>query len=243
MNTINILANLLPYQSLLKRLLVHEHDYLNAIPAYTKPTTRIRSQYDFITLWLGYLSEEDGPHRPIENSYGEIRFKLNGTRPEVEQVHCEEKSRADALTALAKAHAAAPRNAWYPALETPLYLNETVTKYLTIADDIAGPVINGASGDNYRPGNFSEISVDEGFIVLSQINHMNAKSLAHKNDYSLRDLVFTIPLGDDRKSQSFDDTLIGEMLVEFSDRSSANNRTCGNGIAERIAQAKRDFAQ
>lgn len=241
MHAKNILANLLPYQSLLTRLVAHEQDHLNAIPAFTRSTTRLRMQYDFITLSLGYLSEEDGPHRPIANLYGEIRLQLNGTTTAVERVYCEDKTRTDALAELVNAHVAAPRNAWNPALETPVYLSEVVTKYLTIADQIVGPACNCAHGDDYRPGNYSEISTDENAIVLSQINHMNAKSLAHKHDYSLRDLVFTIPLGDDRRPPRFGDTLIGDMLVGFSDGSSDNNRACGHGIAERIAQAQQSF--
>jgi hypothetical protein len=241
MNAIDILSNLLPYQSLLKRLVAHEHAHLSAIPAFTKPTTRIRNQYDFITLYLGYLSEQDGPHRPIANLYCEVRLKLNGTVAVVERVHCEEKSRTQALEALVKTHVTAPRNAWNLKLETKHYHSDAVTKYLAIADGIAGPARNCTHGDDYRPGNFSEISVDEDFIILSQINHMNAKSLAHKEDYSLRDLVFTIPLGEARKRQAFDDVMIGEMQVAMSDLSSAPNRSCGAAIAERIAQAQQSF--
>jgi hypothetical protein len=243
MHAKDILANLLPYQSLLKRMAAHEHDYLSANPAFAKATTRVRTQYDFITLWLSSVSEEDGPHRPIVRSHCEIRFKINGTKPEVELVHCEEKPRISALEALVKAHVAAPRNAWNPTLETAFYHSDAVTKYLAIADVIAGPARNCVHGDNYRPGNFSEIAIDDEFIVLSQINRMNAKSLAHKNDYALRELVFTIPLGDSQQKSSLGDTLIGEMRVCFSDSSSDNNRACGKAIAERIAQAQQSFAQ
>lgn len=239
----DILANLLPYQSLLKRLRTHEDAHLRANPTYATSTTRIRNQYDFITLWLSYVSEEDGPHRPIVHPYCEIRFKINGTKPEVERVHCEDNERTAAFEALVKAHVTAPRNAWNPALETALYHSQAVTKYLTIADAIAGPARNAVHGDDYRPGNFSEIAIDDEFIVLSQINRMNSRSLAHKNDYAMRDLVFTIPLGDSRLTSSLGDSLIGEMRVAFSDHSSDNNRACGNGIAERITQAQQSFAQ
>ena len=242
MHAKKILANLLPYQSLLKRLLAHEHAFLSAIPTYATSSTRLRCQYDFVTLWLSSVSEEDGPHRPIVRPHGEFRFKIDGTTTTIELVHCEEKSRISALEALVKAHVAAPRNAWNPNLETSSYHSEAVTKYLAIADDIAGPARNGAHGDNYRPGNFSEIAIDDEFLVLSQINRMNSRSLAHKNDYAMRDLVFTIPLGDSRLRSSPGDSQIGEMRVSFSDHSSDNNRVCGKAIAERLAQAQQSFA-
>ncbi|MEJ0031007.1 MAG: hypothetical protein WDO15_11800 [Bacteroidota bacterium] len=56
-------------------------------------------------------------------------------------------------------------------------------------------------------------------IELQQVNYMNARSLDHKDDYSLRSLVFRISLDGNQK-----------MITEFTDRSSQNNRECGERI-------------
>jgi len=96
---------------------------------------------------------------------------------------------------------------------------EHINKHLTTADSVASLAMNCTAGDNYRPGNFSKIIYTNTHIELQQVNYMNAKSLDHKNDYSLRSLVFRIPLSENSK-----------MITEFTDRSSKNNRECGDRI-------------
>ncbi|HEX8060935.1 MAG TPA: hypothetical protein VF473_08365, partial [Cyclobacteriaceae bacterium] len=71
----------------------------------------------------------------------------------------------------------------------------------------------------YWPGNFSKILLANKYIELQQVNYMNARSLDHKDNYSLRSLVFRISLADSSK-----------MITEFTDRSSQNNRICGDRI-------------
>ena len=53
-----------------------------------------------------------------------------------------------------------------------------------------------------------------------------------KYNYCLRNLVFTIPLQSDPKKyeKDFQKYQVGIMIVEFSDRSSENNRTCGEKV-------------
>ncbi len=97
--------------------------------------------------------------------------------------------------------------------------SDKINNQLTTADNIASLAINCTKGDDYRPGNFSKVLLTGKHIELQQINYMNAKSLDHKKDYSLRSLVFRIPLDENQK-----------LITEFTDRSSKNNRHCGDKI-------------
>jgi hypothetical protein len=113
---------------------------------------------------------------------------------------------------------------------------ETLNEYLTTAESIASEAYLCAAGDDYRPGYFSEIMVDEQGVTLEQINHMNAKSLSHKQNYSLRDLQFFIPFiqATEQKVIRFEEDYIGIMRIHFSDRSSENNKLYGDKIREKI---------
>ena len=71
-------------------------------------------------------------------------------------------------------------------------LSEDVNQYLKIAESIAKQAYLCASGDDYSPGYFGTVVLTSDGILLEQINHMNSRSLAHKADYSLRDLTFFI---------------------------------------------------
>jgi hypothetical protein len=70
---------------------------------------------------------------------------------------------------------------------------------------------------------------------------MNAKSLDHKKDYSLRKLKFTIPLTINQSDVPSFDYQIGEMLIEFSDHSSERNLFCGDAILEQIERERNNF--
>jgi hypothetical protein len=64
---------------------------------------------------------------------------------------------------------------------------------------------------------------------------MNAKSLDHKQDYSLRNLVFTIPFKPETINNRLLQTYqVGRMIVEFSDNSSENNKACGQKVIEAL---------
>jgi hypothetical protein len=121
---------------------------------------------------------------------------------------------------------------------------EELNAYLTIAESIATSAYLCTAGDDYRPGYFSEITVKSEGIMLNQINYMNSRSLDHKKNYSLRDLKIFIPLKPlpEHRSRQMDEYYIGTMRIHFSDRSSQNNRTCGDRILEKIEEEKLRFA-
>jgi hypothetical protein len=127
---------------------------------------------------------------------------------------------------------------------TVLY-SETVASYLVMADSIARCAYLCTAGDDYRPGYFSEITVNAEGITLQQINHMNSRSLDHKSNYSLRDLEFFIPLKQSsvEKPLAIMEDHIGIMRIAFSDRSSQNNSMCGDRIQEKIDEEKLLFSK
>jgi hypothetical protein len=102
---------------------------------------------------------------------------------------------------------------------TDLPWTNEIIQQIETADNIAGAAVNCTVGDDYSPGNFSKVLLGPNHIELQQVNYMNARSLDHKDDYSLRSLVFRISLEGNKK-----------MITEFTDRSSQNNRECGERI-------------
>ena len=120
-------------------------------------------------------------------------------------------------------------------------LTEEVAHYLTMADEIAKQVYLCSAGDDYRPGYYSEISIDDYGIRLKQINYHNARSIKHKQDYYMRTLEFYIPLTTEEPKLLFQQEKIGKMLVEFSDSSSEHNKVCGNKILEKLKEARLKF--
>ncbi len=120
-------------------------------------------------------------------------------------------------------------------------LSDQVHLYLTIAESVARQAYLCASGDDYSPGYFSTVTLNADGILLEQINHKNSRSLAHKQDYSLRDLTFFIPYGSHKPDRLYNEEYIGRMRILFSDRSSANNKDCGNKIREQINAERMKF--
>lgn len=118
-----------------------------------------------------------------------------------------------------------------------------INTYLLIAERIALQAHYCGSGDSYHPGCFSEITMTKGGVTLSQINHKNSRSLAHKDNYSLRDLEFFIPLQQGSQKSSYQDEFIGAMRIRFSDRSSENNQECGVRIRKQIDEEKQAFGE
>ena len=106
------------------------------------------------------------------------------------------------------------------------------------AEAIARQARRCTAGDDYAPGFFSKVALSEKGIHLEQINHYNAKSLAHKDNYSLRDLRFFVPTGAYTARATLASEKIGNMLVEFDDHSSANNRECGRLIRAKIFEVR-----
>jgi hypothetical protein len=112
---------------------------------------------------------------------------------------------------------------------------------LTIADEIAKQAHHFSAGDDYRPGYYSEIALNDNGIVLKQINHWNARSIDHKKDYTLRNLEFYISLTEDKPKLSFQQEYIGKMIVLFSDRSSENKKRCADRILKKINEERLRF--
>lgn len=160
------------------------------------------SEYTFITVTI---TQNNDPHTTI-------RFEVADNSSKAENIHSSDpdiKTKVESTT--------------WPGLKTnnqiKLSLSSEIIQQIGAADNIASLAVNCTAGDNYYPGNFSKVILAPNHIELQQINYMNAKSLDHKNDYSLRSLVFRILLSGSSK-----------MITEFTDRSSANKRHCGDNI-------------
>ena len=164
------------------------------------------SEYSFITI---NITESD-------NHYATIRFEISDNTAKIESIHATEQH----IQATVKSQT-------WPGLKSnnpeKLSWSGEIIQQVDAADNIASLTVNCTRGDDYHPGNFSKVLLSENHIELQQINYMNAKSLDHKNDYSLRSLVFRIPLTGSTK-----------MITEFTDRSSENNRHCGERIKAAI---------
>lgn len=185
-------------------------------------STSVSSEYSFITFDVRDSKEEDLICR--------IKFELDAKAGKLIEVYCSNKSVTEKLSASLKKKKFPGFDA--KDLENDKWTDE-VRNSIEQADKIAGVAANCTNGDNYRPGNFSLVAIHQDHIVLSQVNRMNSKSLDHKNDYSIRDLIMTIPLSDNYKVCT-SSRKIGEMNVLFHDASSANNRRCGDNIEKML---------
>jgi len=164
----------------------------------------VASEYSFITV-------------NITQCY--IRFTITDAGAELESIYSDDK----AIEAAFKEKIESETWPGLKSMKIQLPWSKQVIQQLETADNIASIAMNCVAGDEYRPGNFSKILLNHNFIELHQVNYMNAKSLNHKNNYSLRSLVFRISLEKATK-----------MITEFTDRSSQNNRHCGEKIRAAI---------
>ncbi len=214
MNGSEIISKLIEYQlKLLNVLNLNESREL---------TIDLTSEYSYITIDIMKSAEQ----------FARIQFTLDDEAGEPSNIYCQENTNAEWILKKIKPESWPGWNS--PSIDNLHYSNE-VMQSLQTADSIAALATNCASGDNYRPGNFSKISFNSQRIELRQINHMNAKSLAHKQNYSLRNLVFTIPFEEDKvKKKRFETYQVGNMIIEFSDNSSQNNKPCGQRIIEAL---------
>lgn len=247
MRATDMLHALAPFQQLLQEVQAHEQAYLQNGGSNQHLQKNIRLAYSFIMLTL--LKEEV--------LYAKITFELKQDQVVLNEVYTENTSRKVLLEKLIQKNIFLRNFSWSAAATNEYKSGTVITRCLAIADAIADRAVNCARGDEYRPGRYSSVLVTDEKIVLSQINRMNAKSLDHKNDYSLRDLEFTIPLIEVATPQSGVRTTvgvptvdflavgvptnrhnIGPMLISFSDHSSANNRACGERILEQIEREK-----
>jgi hypothetical protein len=226
MNTVEILKNLKPYSFLINELFKHEQFYLQGKDNFVKLKKDISIEYDFINLQLTGMYKTEGEGNEIQNRlYGRVCFESPNNTYDLKDIYCEDASRMDELKIIINNTSL---------IEAAFDYKEEIYQYLQIADSIAKRTQNCTSGDNYRPGYYSKIFVSDEQIILSQVNYMNAKSLNHKNDYSMRNLEIIIPLSGQKENMGFSDYQIGVMLIRFSDSSSDNNRSCGLAIREQI---------
>jgi hypothetical protein len=242
MNAIDILNNLKPYQELLNEVYAHELSYFQEQNSPVKMVKGVSIAYRSVTLDLSiaYPSQSNTNSVPLK-LYCRISFELADPGSLLNELYCEDESRIPLLEELIHKNKLIGKEVWPTEMPSGVYYNEKVSRYLGIADAIAKRAENCAAGDGYHPGYFSNIFVNDERIVLSQVNHMNAKSLDHKKDYSLRNLKFTIPLTINQSDVPSFDYQIGEMLIEFSDRSSERNLFCGDAILEQIEKERNNF--
>lgn len=233
MNSLAIVNELYRYFSLLTAIetLEKKNGYANK-PGYFHKSVSLR--YDFITLVLKFNDEEN-----LHSECFNATFKLVGHTPTLTELHCIPDERKNEIRDYVRKNS--PQSFNNEMLTNSEWVNETVIQYLNIADEIAKQAFRCSQGDDYRPGYFSEVVVDDSGIILRQINRWNSRSILHKNDYYLRDLEFHIPTADVERKLSYGAEKIGRMTVFFSDSSSVNNKSCGDRIYNAIQAQKSQF--
>ncbi|HSY62927.1 MAG TPA: hypothetical protein VK796_13675 [Cytophaga sp.] len=184
------------------------------------------------TITLSLHVKNDTVSRNMSPTYIEVFFNVENENIILDHLYCDNTAIKEELHTYIAAHA--PKRFDTALLKTPSVFTEEVLAYLQSADEIAKQAYQCAPGDNYYPGYFSEISIEEDQIMLKQVNRWNARSLNHKKDYHMRDLELYIPLTSDAIQKAFAEEQIGRMRIHFSDHSTPNNKACGDKIAEQI---------
>lgn len=213
---------------IISKLLVYQLQLINALNLDKHPELAIdvSGEYSYITIDIMRSGEQ----------FAQVRFELNDEAGILSNLYCQDNTSNEWISGKIKLET-------WPGWRSPsiddLPYSDEVMQSLQTADSIAVLTSNCARGDNYRPGNFSKIAVNSQRIELQQINHMNARSLDHKHDYSLRNLVFTIPFEPGQvKKKLFQEYQVGNMIIEFSDNSSENNKPCGQKVMEALNTLK-----
>lgn len=235
--TIDLLSGLQDFISLLAKIRDHQISRLGD----SEVVQTVSLRYDTVTLKLDIRENQNESNRSL-SLYLECTFRINGQKATCMEVYCKSQDLEKELKGFILQHTPAEGYAWNTRTKASRYSQE-VLRYLDIADEIAKKGYLCSAGDDYRPGYFSEIIVRDKSIVLRQVNHWNSRSIDHKNDYHMRDLEFLIPLHptEEKKSSIHYNDQIGEMLIHFSDRSSKNNKHCGDAIQEEILGEKSGF--
>jgi len=183
------------------------------------------------------LPKQEG-HSPA--LYLQVTFEIKENELEHNGLYCEERDREPEITQFIQQSRPSTGFLWSTEKRDAFY-SDRVIQYLTLADSIAMQAQYCRAGDDYRPGYYSEIVLEDARIHLKQINHWNARSIDHRDDYLMRNLEFEIPLQPVTRTSFLNDA-IGDMQIYFSDRSSEKNRDCGHKIQEQIQIAKTTFA-
>ncbi|MDF2454037.1 MAG: hypothetical protein K0R51_30 [Cytophagaceae bacterium] len=236
MKTIEILYNFTPYQLFLEELYEKES---KANPGVHWERS-IENQYGFIFLKVEY--GENTEYR-LQTAI-KITFEIKNNKIVCSEIYTEDPLKKEAIEKSIQESETIRDAQWHTEPNNTWYHDEETTAYINIADEIAQAGANCSAGDNYAPGQFSEIKVNSKGIFLSQINLHNSRSIDHKNNYHMRKLRFFIPLYKEMKAtRTIDDTMyeIGKMQISFSDNSSPVNRKCGERIVEHILQQQQIF--
>jgi hypothetical protein len=194
----------------------------------------ISLRYNFIILKMDRGKKFPTSNRYMLSRYMECTYRIDQDKIVLATFYFQNKEREEVVKKYLFENTP---SSWTPGKEKNSFSPEVV-RYLTIADDIAKSAHQCSAGDNYSPGYYSEISVEEDRIVLRQINRLNSRSLDHRDDYHMRDLEFFIPLQVLEEKASSYDFRIDNMFINFSDMSSKNNKGCGQQVMAKIVEHK-----
>jgi hypothetical protein len=235
MTAVELVNETYTYVQLLFSLEEQEQVFLKTKEEHAAVFRKIVSlRYDTITLILDVVIAAGA--KPETSRYLECTIDVGKQKVGIDRVYCQHKKREPHILNYIQHHT--PER--FPSGNHPAHTPE-IRDYITIADTIAKEAYLYSSGDDYRPGNFSEIMVDDDIITLRQINRHNSRSIDHKDNYTMRDLEFLIPLNTVILKPSFEDECIGNMVIRFSDRSSTKNKQAGDQIRKKIDDAKLKF--
>ena len=240
--TINLLSALQEVRTLLTTIeLMEVKHHAQSSDAPDTFRKMITLSYNVLKLKLFIdkkLPKQEG-HSPA--LYLQITFDINGNTLEPTGLYCEQRDRESEITGFIQRSRPQAGFLWSTEKRDVFYSDEVI-RYLAMADSIAMQAQQCSSGDDYHPGYYSEIDLEDNRIHLKQINHWNARCIDHRDDYFLRNLEFDIPLRP-VSTRSFVNDSIGDMQIYFADRSSQNNKGCGHKIQEQIRIAKLKFAE
>ncbi len=223
--TIQLFPALLPFQLLLDKVTA-------ALPV--KTTGSVSLSYSSIKLKL------TGSDENSSTLYFQCVFQIQQQQIKLVNVYAEQKNKQEEFMIFVNEHLSGLS---FNTDKSEATYSPTVINYLAIADAIAKQSYLCSSGDDYHPGYYSEIIIEETQLVLKQINRHNSRSIDHKNDYHLRELEFYIPLQPTEVKLAFQEESIGEMKLRFFDHSSQNNKSCGDRIKEQIEIEKLRFSK
>ena len=221
------------YFSLLNKIEDAEREYYKESPFPGNFSKSVSLRYNAITLQLKYKNEEEESNA----DYCLMTFTIEGQNVSVADITCERIEREGSI----RDQVQNDLPTTFPSTTGTDNLNNETKQYLNIADEIAKQAYLCSSGDDYYPGYFSAIAINDDGIILEQINHWNARSIDHKNNYYLRNLRFYIPNTATESRLSYGEEKIGKMNVYFSDSSSSNNKKCGDKILKKIEEQKSLF--
>jgi hypothetical protein len=231
--SICIISNLFEYTALFRTItsFVQGINKQNGKPPLAI-TSRVSIEYNTITAAMDVNNGDNS------SLYLNAEFSIGNNDSSLQDVYCTDNDVCDDVRKLITTGGQALR---WDNSKQKIDCREEIVNYLQISDRIGEQCYACASGDNYHPGFFSSISMNDEVIILTQINRHNSRSIDHKRDYHMRDLKITIPLGAAYEESRLCDFRIGNMMIAFTDQSSEQNKKCGGKILQKIKQEKSEF--